>query len=105
MTKIGFKMSWELKNEKKRTRKKVTQEEEMPMIIPGTGMAHILNLSMKIQEFEDYIKSAAFTRLSKNKKAEMLDTYRFFVTTLALIQPQSSGVADISNLSEIGFLK
>jgi len=39
MNKIGFKMSYELKADKKRTRKSKV-EEEMPMIVPGMAMAH-----------------------------------------------------------------
>jgi hypothetical protein len=103
MNKIGFKMSYELKAEKKRTRKPQV-EEEMPMIIPGTAMAHTLEVSMKIQEFEEFITTAAFARLSKAKKRQTLDSYRFLLTTLALIQPPSTGVSEIAGMSSLGFL-
>ena len=103
MNKIGFKMSYELKAEKKRTCKPQV-EEEMPMIIPGTAMAHTLEVSMKIQEFEEFITTAAFARLSKAKKRQTLDSYRFLLTTLALIQPPSTGVSEIAGMSSLGFL-
>jgi len=103
MNKIGFKMSYELKADKKRTRK-VQAEEEMPMIIPGTAMAHVLEVSMKIQEFEDFITTAAFARLSKTKKRQTLDSYRFLLTTLALIQPPSGGISEVAVMSSMGFL-
>jgi hypothetical protein len=103
MNKIGFKMSYELKADKKRTRK-VQVEEEMPMIIPGTAMAHVLEVSMKIQEFEDFITTAAFARLSKTKKRQTLDSYRFLLTTLALIQPPSGGISEVAGMSSMGFL-
>ena len=103
MNKIGFKMSYELKAEKKRTRKPQV-EEEMPMIIPGTAMAHTLEVSMKIQEFEEFITTAAFARLSKAKKRQTLDSYRFLLTTLALIQPPSTGISEIAGMSSLGFL-
>lgn len=103
MNKIGFKMSYELKAEKKRTRK-LQVEEEIPMIIPGTAMAHTLEVSMKIQEFEEFITTAAFARLSKVKKRQTLDSYRFLLTTLALIQPPSTGVSEIAGMSSLGFL-
>ena len=96
-------MSYELKAEKKRTRKPQV-EEEMPMIIPGTAMAHTLEVSMKIQEFEEFITTAAFARLSKVKKRQTLDSYRFLLTTLALIQPPSTGVSEIAGMSSLGFL-
>ena len=96
-------MSYELKAEKKRTRKPQV-EEEMPMIIPGTAMAHTLEVSMKIQEFEEFITTAAFARLSKAKKRQTLDSYRFLLTTLALIQPPSTGVSEIAGMSSLGFL-
>jgi len=103
MNKIGFKMSYELKADKKRTRK-VQAEEEMPMIIPGTAMAHVLEVSMKIQEFEDFITKADFTRLSRLKKKQTLDSYRFLLTTLALIQPPSGGISEVAGMSSMGFL-
>lgn len=103
MNKIGFKMSYELKAEKKRTRKSHV-EEEMPMIIPGTAMAHTLELSMKIQEFEEFITTATFARLSKAKKRNTLDSYRFLLTTLALIQPPSVGVSEVAGMSSIGYM-
>ena len=103
MNKIGFKMSYELKAEKKRTRKPQV-EEEMPMIIPGTAMAHTLEVSMKIQEFEEFITTAAFARLSKAKKRQTLDSYHFLLTTLALIQPPSTGISEIAGMSSLGFL-
>ena len=103
MNKIGFKMSYELKADKKRTRK-VQAEEEMPMIIPGTAMAHVLEVSMKIQEFENFITTAAFARLSKTKKRQTLDSYRFLLTTLALIQPPSGGISEVAGMSSMGFL-
>ena len=96
-------MSYELKAEKKRTRKPQV-DEEMPMIIPGTAMAHTLEVSMKIQEFEEFITTAAFTRLSKAKKRQTLDSYRFLLTTLALIQPPSTGISEIAGMSSLGFL-
>ena len=103
MNKIGFKMSYELKADKKRTRK-VQVEEEMPMIIPGTAMAHVLEVSMKIQEFEDFITKADFARLSRLKKKQTLDSYRFLLTTLALIQPPSGGISEVAGMSSMGFL-
>ena len=103
MNKIGFKMSYELKAEKKSTRKS-KDSEEMPMIIPGTAMAHTLEVSMKIQEFEDFITTAVFARLSKAKKRQTLDSYRFLLTTLALIQPPSTGVSEIAAMSSMGFV-
>jgi len=103
MNKIGFKMSYELKADKKRTRK-VQAEEEMPMIVPGMAMAHVLEVSMKIQEFEDFITTAAFARLSKTKKRQTLDSYRFLLTTLALIQPPSGGISEVAGMSSMGFL-
>jgi hypothetical protein len=104
MNKIGFKMSYELKAEKKRIRK-VQVEDEMPMIIPGTAMAHTLDIMMKIQEFEDFFITAGFARLSKAKKRQALDSYRFLLTTLALIQPPSStGVNEVAAMSSLGFM-
>jgi hypothetical protein len=103
MNKIGFKMSYELKAEKKHTRK-VQAEDEMPMIIPGTAMAHVLEVSMKIQEFEDFITKADFARMSRLKKKQTLDSYRFLLTTLALIQPPSGGISEVAGMSSMGFL-
>jgi hypothetical protein len=103
MNKIGFKMSYELKAEKKRTRK-VQAEEEMPMIVPGMAMAHVLEISMKIQEFEDFITKADFARLSRLKKKQTLDSYRFLLTTLALVQPPSGGISEVAGMSSMGFL-
>lgn len=103
MNKIGFKMSYELKAEKKRARKS-HDEEEMPMIIPGTAMAHMLEVSMKLQEFEEFITTAAFARMSKAKKRATLDSYRFLLTTLALIQPPSGGISEVAGMSSIGFI-
>lgn len=103
MNKIGFKMSYELKAEKKRTRK-IEQQDEMPMIIPGTAMAHTLEVSMKIQEFEEFITTAAFARLSKAKKRQTLDSYRFLLTTLALIQPPTVGVSEVATMSSMGYV-
>jgi len=103
MNKIGFKMSYELKNSKKQARK-AQVEEEMPMIVPGTAMAHILEVSMKLQEFEEFITTSAFARLSKAKKRTTLDSYRFLLTTLALIQPPSAGVSEVAAMSSIGYM-
>ena len=103
MNKIGFKMSYELKNNKKQTRK-AQVEEEMPMIVPGTAMAHMLEVSMKLQEFEEFITTAAFARMSKAKKRATLDSYRFLLTTLALIQPPSGGVSEVAAMSSIGYM-
>ncbi len=103
MNKIGFKMSYELKAEKKRTRKSHV-EEEMPMIIPGTAMAHTLEITMKIDQLEQFIATAAFARMTKAKKRATLDSYRFLLTTLALIQPPSTGITEVAGMSSIGFM-
>ena len=101
MNKIGFKFSWE---QNKRTRKPKV-EDEMPMIIPGTGMAHILEINMRIEEMETFMTTAAFTRMSKANKAGYISAYRFMVTTLALVNvPQGSGMSEHTNIDSIGFV-
>lgn len=103
MNKIGFKFSWE-QGKAKRTRKPKV-EDEMPMIIPGTGMAHILEVSMKIEEMETFMTTASFTRMTKANKAAYISAYRFMVTTLALINPsQSGGMSEHTNMDSIGFV-
>lgn len=82
---IGFKASWH-----KRTRTKKQKEEQLPTIIPGSAIAHILEIQMKIQEHEDYMLTSAYSRLNKSNKAEILSAYRFLTTTLATINlPQN----------------
>jgi hypothetical protein len=103
MNKIGFKMSYELKTEKKRTRK-IQAEDETQLIIPGTAMAHTLDILIQIEEFEKWIPTAGFARLSKAKKVQMLNSYRFLLTTLALIQtPSNIGVNEVAKMSPLGF--
>ena len=46
MKKIGFKFSWEKDDKPKRDRKPKNQEEEMPMIIPGTPLGHLVEVQM-----------------------------------------------------------
>lgn len=89
MNKIGFKCSW-MKNEKpKRNRPK--NQEEMSMIVPGTPMGHMVEVLSRIEQHESIIVSVAFTRMSKSKKQDMLVSYRFLLTTLAVMQPPMSG--------------
>lgn len=103
MNKIGFKFNWE-QDKPKRTRKPKV-EEEMPMIIPGTGMAHILEVSMKIEEMETFMTTASFTRMTKTSKAAYINAYRFMVTTLALVNvPQGGGMSEYTNMDSIGFV-
>ena len=100
MNKIGFKMSYETK---KRTRKPKV-EENMPVIIPGTAMAHTLEILVQIEEFEKWIPTVGFARLPKAKKVQALNSYRFLLTTLALIQPPSGGVNEVAAMSSLGFM-
>ena len=102
MGKIGFKMSWELKKEKRSTRK--PKQEEIPMIVPGTAMAHILEIQMKIEGLETYLTSTAYARLNKKEKAEMLEAYRFLLTTMALIQTPTGGVSEAAGMHPMGFI-
>ena len=87
MKKIGFKFSWEKDVKPKRDRKPKNQEEEMPMIIPGTPLGHLVEVQMRIEQHESLIASPAFSRMKKQEKLDMLASYRFLLTTLAMIQP------------------
>lgn len=98
MNKIGFKGSW-MKNEKPKRNRPTKQEEEMPMIVPGTPMGHMVEVLSRIEQHESIITSAAFTRMSKREKQDMLASYRFLLTTLAVIQPPAPGG---SGMSEFG---
>ena len=103
MNKIGFKFSWE-QGKVKRTRKPKI-ENEMPMIIPGTGIAHMLEISMKVEEMETFMTTASFTRMNKMNKRSYINTYRFMVMTLALINPnQGGGMSEHTNMDSIGFI-
>lgn len=98
MKKIGFKFSWEKDDKPKRGRKPKNQEEEMPMIIPGTPLGHLVEVQMRIEQHESLIASPVFSRMKKQEKLDMLASYRFLLTTLAMIQPQAVG----GGLSEFG---
>ena len=91
MKKIGFKFSWEKDDKPKRDRKPKNQEEEMPMIIPGTPLGHLVEVQMRIEQHESLIASPAFSRMKKQEKLDMLASYRFLLTTLAMIQPPAAG--------------
>lgn len=104
---IGFKASW---HKKERRKKESTDTNMLPAIIPGSAVFHVLELQMKIQEHEEFILTAKFTRLSKQGKSEFLSSYRFLVVTLASINlPQNSANAyteymqnELAN-AEVGF--
>jgi hypothetical protein len=97
MKKIGFKCAW-MKDEKPKRNRPVEQEEEMPMIVPGTPMGHMVEVLTRIEQHESIIASAAFTRMNKQEKQDMLASYRFLLTTLAMIQTPTSG----GGMSEFG---
>lgn len=99
MTPIGFKQQ-----NVKPVRKKKQQVEE-PMILPGTGVAHTMNVFMKIQELESYMMTRQFSSLTKAKKASVLENYKFMVTTLAMIQSPINMSDFSSDVNPIGFIK
>jgi len=98
MKKIGFKFSWEQNDKPKRDRKPKNTEEEMPMIIPGTPLGHLVEVQMRIEQHESLIVSPAFGRMKKQERLDMLASYRFLLTTLAMIQPPVGG----GGMSEFG---
>ena len=59
---------------------------------------------LNLEDFEDFITTAAFARMTKAKKRATLDSYRFLLTTLALIQPPSVGVSEVAGMSSIGYM-
>lgn len=85
MSKMGFKCSWH-KPERKRKVK-----EEMPTIVPGSKVATLLEMQMKISEQEEFIVSKAFSRLSVKDRREVVDLYRFLTATMALTTEVTQG--------------
>lgn len=94
MNKIGFKFSWEQGKVKRVRKPKVG--EEIPMVIPGTGISHIFEITTKIEEMEKFMTTTGFIKMSKIKKTQYLYTYKFMITTLALIQPQPTCTSNIN---------
>ena len=79
MSKVGFKCSWDKPERKPRVK------DEMPQIIPGSKVATLIEMQMKISEQEEFIVSKAFSRLSVKDRREVLDLYRFLTAAMALI--------------------
>lgn len=101
MNKIGFKFSWE----KQKRPRKTKVIEEIPMIIPGTSIAHITEISMKIEDMEKFMITSSFSRLNKIQKQQYINSYKFLVTTLALINiPSVGNITECSNLDVNGWM-
>lgn len=97
MKKIGFKCAW-MKDEKPKRGRPKKQEDKTPMIVPGTPMGHMVEVLTRIEQHEALITSSTFTRMNKRERADMLASYRFLLTTLAVMQPAAGG----GGLSEFG---
>jgi hypothetical protein len=98
MRPIGFKQQ----NVKQPRRRKQQLQEEI--IIPGTGMAHTMGVFMKIQELEEYMLTKQFSTLTKAKKKSIMETFKFMVTTLAMIQSPTVGNVMENEMNPIGFM-
>jgi hypothetical protein len=98
MRPIGFKQQ----NVKQPRRRKQQLQEEI--IIPGTGMAHTMGVFMKIQELEEYMLTKQFSTLTKAKKKSIMETFKFMVTTLAMIQSPTVGNVMENEMNPIGFV-
>jgi hypothetical protein len=90
MSTIGFKCSWIKENKAKA---KVEETEQLPPLIPGTAVAFVLELQMKIQEHQEYMVTKEFTKLSIKAKTSIIETYTFLVQALATIQMPQNVVA------------
>ena len=98
MNKIGFKFSWEKKE--KRTKR---VKEETPTITHA--MLHIAETEMKLNDLEVFMTTASFARMSKAQKAQTISTYRFLVTSLALINSPVTGLSECAVMDTIGFVE
>jgi len=96
MNKIGFKFNWEKKERKKRVK------EETPTITHA--MLHIAETEMKLNDLETFMATAAFSRMNKTQKEQTISTYRFLVTSLALINSPITGLSECAAMDSIGFI-
>jgi len=100
MSRIGFKCSW---NQNESETQQVENEMElMPPIVPGTSIAHLIELQMRIDDHAQYIASAAFLRLRKDERIQILEAYTFLVRTMMMVQPPQTEAP--INLTEYGAL-
>ena len=96
---LGYKGSWMKAERKPKTNK--AEQEEIPAIIPGTAVAHILEIQMKISQHEEFFITKEYTKLTQPEKAHTIESYRFLVITLATIQlSQSSEGINIQQYAE-----
>ena len=96
MNKIGFKFSWEKKERTKRVK------EETPTITHA--MLHIAETEMKLNDLEVFMTTASFARMNKAQKAQTISTYRFLVTSLALINSPITGLSECAVMDSSGFI-
>ena len=96
MSKIGFKFSWEKKERTKRVK------EETPTITHA--MLHIAETEMKLNDLETFMATAAFARMNKTQKEQTISTYRFLVTSLALINSPVTGLSECAVMDSSGFI-
>lgn len=100
MKKIGFKCSWD--QSEPETQQVENELELMPPIIPGTSVAHLIELQMRIDDHAQYIASTAFTKIRKEERQQILEAYTFLVRTMMMIQPPQ--VAEPTGLTEFAGL-
>lgn len=96
---LGYKGSWMKAERKPKTNK--AEQEEIPAIIPGTAIAHILEIQMKIAQHEEFFMTKEYTKLTQPEKAQTIESYRFLVITLATIQLSKSSIGiDVKQYAE-----
>jgi len=79
MNKIGFKCSW-IQEESKNVKKTTAQ-----VTYDSPAVEHLHDVQKRLQELGKFICSAAFSRLSKCKRIETLNTFDFLVKTSLMI--------------------